>query len=69
MAAEQERRFPSEWQLENMLEVALAMTRSALARIESRGVHYRRDFPDHEPALEAKHSRFVNGGEISLVRG
>ena len=67
MAAEQERRFPSEWQLENMLEVAQAMARSALARKESRGVHYRRDFPDHEAKFATTHTRFVNGGNIELV--
>ncbi|MCG3183123.1 MAG: L-aspartate oxidase [Planctomycetes bacterium] len=66
MAAEQERRFPSEWQLENMLEVALAMTRSALARKESRGVHYRRDFPQPNPALAGKHTRLVDNGPIEL---
>ncbi len=67
MAGEQERRFRSEWQLENMVEVAIAMTRSALTRQESRGVHYRRDFPDHDPALANKHTEFINDGEVTLV--
>lgn len=66
MANEQERRFPSEWQLENMLEVARVMTLSALARRESRGVHYRHDFPDKDEKLGALHTRFVNGGEVAL---
>jgi len=58
---EQERRFPSEWQLENMLVVAAAMTASALVREESRGVHFRTDFPDSKPALAQKHTSFENG--------
>lgn len=34
-----------EWQLENMLLVSEAMILSALERNESRGVHFRRDYP------------------------
>lgn len=67
MASEQERRFPSEWQLENMLEVAKAMTQSALTRKESRGVHYRRDFPDHDPGAAHKHTEVINGGEVRML--
>jgi len=33
------------WQLQNMLCVAAAVTQTALMRTESRGVHYRSDFP------------------------
>ena len=36
---------PEGWQLQNMLEVARLMIRSALAREETRGVHVRGDFP------------------------
>ncbi|MEW6745790.1 MAG: L-aspartate oxidase [Planctomycetota bacterium] len=36
------------WELANMVTVALLITRSALLREESRGVHYRRDFPDRD---------------------
>ncbi|MEZ5991204.1 MAG: L-aspartate oxidase [Planctomycetota bacterium] len=67
MAAEQERRFPSEWQLENMLEVALAMTESALVRTESRGVHFRRDFPDHNEKLAQSHTVMGDGAAARLV--
>ncbi len=66
MIREQERRFPSEWQLENMLEVAIAMTESALLRNESRGVHYRTDFPDQNPALARKHT-LIKGGATTLT--
>jgi L-aspartate oxidase len=61
MVLEQERRFPSEWQLENMLLVAHAMTASAQARKESRGVHYRTDHPDPSPALAKQHTTWADG--------
>ncbi|MCQ3950810.1 MAG: L-aspartate oxidase, partial [Planctomycetes bacterium] len=52
---EQERHYPSEWQLENMLIVGLAMAKSAALRTESRGVHYRLDFPNPRAELAGKH--------------
>ncbi len=62
---EQERRFPSEWQLENMLDVAAAMTFSALTRKESRGVHFRNDFPAPDPAWAQRHVEYTaSGGAI-----
>ncbi len=36
---------PAGWELQNMLQVASLVTRSAALRTESRGVHYRTDFP------------------------
>lgn len=38
------------WELLNMLTVAQLATRSALAREESRGVHFRSDHPEPDPA-------------------
>ena len=38
------------WTLQNMLIVARLMIAAAIARRESRGVHYRRDFPQPDPA-------------------
>ncbi|MGP0064369.1 MAG: L-aspartate oxidase [Isosphaeraceae bacterium] len=38
------------WTLQNMLIVARLMIAAASARCESRGVHYRRDFPRPDPA-------------------
>jgi hypothetical protein len=40
------------WELQNMLLVARLMIDSALARQESRGVHYRSDFPEPDPEPE-----------------
>ncbi len=36
---------PGGWELQNMLQVATLVTRSASLRTETRGVHYRTDFP------------------------
>ena len=36
---------PAGWELQNMLEVATLVARSASLRTETRGVHYRTDFP------------------------
>ena len=41
---------PDGWQLQNMLEVARLMIRSAMLREETRGVHVRRDFPETSDA-------------------
>lgn len=42
---------PDGWTLQNMLLVARLMIAAATERRESRGVHYRRDFPQPDPAL------------------
>jgi L-aspartate oxidase len=41
---------PQGWQLQNMLEVSRLMIRSALERQETRGVHFRGDCPEPDPA-------------------
>ena len=41
----------SGWTMQNMLLVARLMITAASLRGESRGVHYRRDFPDTDPAM------------------
>lgn len=40
----------------NIYQAALLIARSALAREESRGAHYRLDHPDHNDAKFHKHS-------------
>jgi L-aspartate oxidase len=44
------------WEARNIHQVALLIARSALARLESRGAHYRTDYPSHEDAKFLKHS-------------
>jgi L-aspartate oxidase len=47
----------------NMRDVATLIARSALARLESRGAHYRTDYPDHNDAKFKKHS-VVRGEQV-----
>ena len=47
----------------NMQQVGLQIARSALAREESRGAHYRLDYPGHDDARFLKHS-VVSGGKV-----
>ena len=41
---------PDGWEVQNMLTVAMLTTECALRRTESRGVHYRKDYPSTDPA-------------------
>jgi len=45
------------------------VTRSALAREEGRGGHFREDFPEENPALEGLHTVVRPGREPELERG
>ena len=49
----------------NIHACALLIVRSALARLESRGAHYRTDYPLHDDAHFQKHS-VVRGGKVSF---
>ncbi len=40
---------PAGWEIQNMLTAARLITESAIRRTETRGVHYREDFPDTDP--------------------
>ncbi len=46
----------------NIHTAALLITRSALARLESRGAHYRTDYPAHDDAKFKKHSVITEKG-------
>jgi L-aspartate oxidase len=54
------------WEARNLLQAGLLIVRSALAREESRGAHYRTDFPVHDDARFDKHSVIV-GDKIRFV--
>jgi L-aspartate oxidase len=47
---------PQGWECQNMLTVCLLITQAALARKESRGVHFRSDYPDTDDENFKKHT-------------
>ena len=53
------------FEADNLYAVVSLITRSALAREESRGAHYRSDFPEPRPELR-KHSRVKKGSPVEL---
>jgi L-aspartate oxidase len=57
---------PAAWELRNMLDVASVMIDAALRRQESRGVHWRDDFPAQDDACWRKHICF-RGSSVELV--
>lgn len=52
---------PESWELQNMITVADVMIQSALERRESRGVHYRLDFPETDDRSGRYHVCYQNG--------
>jgi len=54
--------------VQNLLQVAEAVTRSALVRTESRGAHYRSDFPQQDDArwLSNVHLRYEDRSDLRL---
>jgi L-aspartate oxidase len=55
-----------EWEAHNMAVNGMLIACSALARKESRGAHYRTDFPSHNDAQFKKHS-IINGADIRFA--
>lgn len=53
---------PAGWELQNMLTLSALVTRSARARTESRGVHYRTDFPAADDARWSRRLTWSLGG-------
>ncbi len=56
---------PDGAEVANMREVALLIARSALAREESRGAHFRTDFPQKRAEFE-RHSIVRQGAEVAF---
>jgi L-aspartate oxidase len=56
------------WETQNMLSVSRLISASALARTESRGVHYRSDHPDADPQQEGKHLIVRRQQEELIIR-
>ncbi|MGH9526958.1 MAG: L-aspartate oxidase, partial [Terriglobales bacterium] len=50
----------------NLTSVAAAIVRAALARTESRGAHFRTDFPRADPALAGQHSYQLLGQSVTF---
>jgi L-aspartate oxidase len=53
-------------EVSNLHLAALFVARSALAREESRGAHYRMDYPDHDDKKFLKHS-IVRGDKVLFI--
>lgn len=53
-------------QLQNMLLVSRVIAQSALAREESRGTHYRTDFPEESAEFSQRHTKYSLDSGISL---
>ncbi|MGB9687248.1 L-aspartate oxidase [Thermogutta sp.] len=49
---------PQGWELQNMLTIARLMVRAAIQREESRGCHYRLDFPEPKPDWQNRRITF-----------
>lgn len=61
---------PRDWELRNMLTVARMLTRAARERDESRGTHFRSDFPRRDDArwrADVVLQR-IAGGELDILR-
>jgi len=57
----------AELQWRNRLSVSTAILLSALAREESRGGHFRSDFPTHDAAMAGHHSVLSVDGRVTFV--
>ena len=55
-----------DYELSNLHRLALLMARSTLAREESRGSHYRSDFPYRDDDLFQKHSLIQRSKDVTF---
>ena len=58
----------AEYEIRNLHALALLMARSALAREESRGSHYRSDFAYRNDEDFSKHSLLSKGQEVAFEK-
>jgi L-aspartate oxidase len=56
------------YETSNMLQVAQLIITSALQRHESRGSHYRHDFPATDPTLNGRHTLLLNASVSAAIR-
>ncbi|NLX13206.1 MAG: L-aspartate oxidase [Phycisphaerales bacterium] len=56
------------WEIQNMLTLARLSALSALTRRESRGVHYRVDYPETDPAMNDRHIVVQRNGQSIIVQ-
>jgi succinate dehydrogenase/fumarate reductase flavoprotein subunit len=56
------------WELQNMLTACYLITAAALARTESRGTHYRLDFPNRDDAHWLKHIAWHRPNETPAIQ-
>lgn len=56
---------PAGWECQNMLTASLLIAQSAQQRRESRGVHYRRDFPETDDKNFKNHIEISKTGDIT----
>jgi L-aspartate oxidase len=56
------------WELQNMLTVCYLIATAALMRTESRGAHFRTDFPERDDAHWRKHLLWKRGEEAPQAR-
>jgi L-aspartate oxidase len=52
------------WELRNLVDAARAVIAAAAHRQESRGAHYRADFPEPDPSLDGQHSLSAADGSF-----
>ncbi len=57
------------WELQNMLTACYLITAAAITRTESRGTHYRLDFPNRDDAHWLKHVSWQRPEETPRIQG
>jgi L-aspartate oxidase len=57
---------PAGWELQNMLAIGRLMAHAALVRTETRGVHYRSDYPERDDAHWHKHILMTREQELRI---